>query len=304
MQKKERTLLLLKYNCCFTDHRIDTMAHPRPDTLGHSQRLPVYTQSMLLSFKARTSHYSKRPPRVKPGTDTPTRPAKRAKTETAATATTGGAPEWLEASNGSIVRQGYEPRICNVVANGRLVICDCDGQEIVDSAIDTKLLADTMFGRHGSSDFPASILNLKLPKGTINIFTSKKVAFVGFRCIMSVYLAIGALLRHANRSLPASMTQQGQGFRLRDLKIVNSSSTTRLGFALDLPRIHSIFNGKSNYNPVDYPALVMHLSVEGNRVAVCFYGSGSIVCTGARSHTDMKAIFDQVIPFAEQFRLE
>ena len=75
------------------------------------------------------------------------------------------------------------------------------------------------------------------------------------------------------------------------IKIENVVASTSLGGELDLQAIALALDG-AEYEPEQFPGLVYRIDVP--KVVVLLFGSGKLVCTGARKPEDVEAAVDKI----------
>jgi len=75
------------------------------------------------------------------------------------------------------------------------------------------------------------------------------------------------------------------------IRIENVVASTSLGGELDLQAIALALDG-AEYEPEQFPGLVYRLDVP--KVVVLLFGSGKLVCTGARKPEDVGAAVDKI----------
>lgn len=87
-------------------------------------------------------------------------------------------------------------------------------------------------------------------------------------------------------------------FKIRIENIVASAS---LNVVIPLEKIVSKLEGME-YEPEQFPGLVYRM--DKPKAAALIFGSGKIVCTGARSITDVKIVFKKVVKIVEAVRVK
>ena len=75
------------------------------------------------------------------------------------------------------------------------------------------------------------------------------------------------------------------------MNIENVVASTYLGQELDLNRIEEALEG-AEYNPQQFPGLVYRL--DDPKVVVLLFGSGKMVCTGAKVPEDVTRAVDKI----------
>jgi len=81
----------------------------------------------------------------------------------------------------------------------------------------------------------------------------------------------------------------------KTIKIENVVASTAIGTTLDLPKITAQLEG-ADYNKARFPGVVYR--TKDPKTAALIFGSGKIVCTGAKSiddvHNGLKKVFDEL----------
>jgi transcription initiation factor TFIID TATA-box-binding protein len=98
---------------------------------------------------------------------------------------------------------------------------------------------------------------------------------------------------HLERGYIMAMTATKE-FNIRIENIVASAS---FGVLIPLDKIVSKLEGME-YEPEQFPGLVYRMKKP--KAAALIFGSGKIVCTGARSLTDVKTVFKKVVEVVER----
>ena len=75
------------------------------------------------------------------------------------------------------------------------------------------------------------------------------------------------------------------------IKIENVVASTSLGGELDLQAI-ALALGGAEYEPEQFPGLVYRIDVP--KVVVLLFGSGKLVCTGARKPSDVEEAVEKI----------
>ena len=75
------------------------------------------------------------------------------------------------------------------------------------------------------------------------------------------------------------------------IKIENVVASTSLGEELDLQAI-ALALGGAEYEPEQFPGLVYRIDVP--KVVVLLFGSGKLVCTGARKPSDVEEAVEKI----------
>ena len=167
-------------------------------------------------------------------------------------------------------------KIENVVASTSL------GKEL-----DLKAIALALGGsEYEPEQFPGLIYRLKEPKTAILLFRSGKVVCTGGKSLESVKTAID----HVGRQIEAAGIPVNKNPEIVVQNIVASSD---LGAQINLNSIAiSLGLGKVEYEPEQFPGLVYRL--DEPKVVVLLFGSGKLVCTGARKPSDVEQAVEKI----------
>ncbi len=123
--------------------------------------------------------------------------------------------------------------------------------------------------------FPGVIYRLKEPKVAILIFRSGKIVCTGAKNIDFVHTAINIMIRRLGEAGISVLKSP-------EITVQNIVATWDTGHTLDLTAITLSFGlERIEYEPEQFPGVVFRLS--DPKVVMLFFGSGKVVCTGARS---------------------
>jgi transcription initiation factor TFIID TATA-box-binding protein len=129
--------------------------------------------------------------------------------------------------------------------------------------------------------FPGLIYRLKEPKTATLLFRSGKVVCTGAKSLEQVKTAISKVAKQIEA---AGIVIKGEP------NIVASSD---LGAKINLNAIAiSLGLEKVEYEPEQFPGLVYR--IDNPKVVVLLFGSGKLVCTGARKPEDVEAAVDKI----------
>ncbi|MCH7567981.1 MAG: TATA-box-binding protein [Nanoarchaeota archaeon] len=78
-----------------------------------------------------------------------------------------------------------------------------------------------------------------------------------------------------------------------NLKVQNIVATASLGKPVSLTKLARMHSGNTEYNPEQFPGLV--LRVKKPKSAVLVFSSGNLVCTGTKSVRQVREVISQVI---------
>jgi transcription initiation factor TFIID TATA-box-binding protein len=167
-------------------------------------------------------------------------------------------------------------RIENVVASTSL------GQEL-----DLKAIALALGGsEYEPEQFPGLIYRIKDPKTAILLFRSGKVVCTGAKSLESVKTAI-ALVSKQIAAAGISVKKDPE------IEVQNIVATSDLGAQVDLNTVAVTLGlTQVEYEPEQFPGLVYRL--EDPKVVLLMFGSGKVVCTGARKPEDVERAVEKI----------
>lgn len=162
-----------------------------------------------------------------------------------------------------------EIKIENVVASTSL------GQEL-----DLQAIALALDGaEYEPEQFPGLIYRLKEPKTATLLFRSGKVVCTGAKSIDEVRLAISKVSKQIEKANIKVKIEP-------KIDVQNIVASSDLGQEINLNAIAiSLGLEKVEYEPEQFPGLVYRL--DSPKVVVLLFGSGKLVCTGARKPSDV-----------------
>ncbi len=162
-----------------------------------------------------------------------------------------------------------EIKIENIVASASI------GKDIDLSVVKTALEPDVTFNRE---QFPGLVFKLKDPKTAALIFSSGKLVCTGAKSIDNSKTAIKKtvdLMRSVDTDIPEEF----------EIKIQNIVASANLESTLNLEAV-ALELEDTEYEPEQFPGLVYRLS--DPKVVLLLFGSGKVVCTGAKTKSDAK----------------
>jgi len=167
-------------------------------------------------------------------------------------------------------------RIENVVASTSL------GGEL-----DLQAIALALDGaEYEPEQFPGLIYRLKEPKTATLLFRSGKVVCTGAKSLDQVKTAISKVAKQIEA---AGIVIKGEP----KIEVQNIVASSDLGAQINLNAIAiSLGLEKVEYEPEQFPGLVYRIDVP--KVVVLLFGSGKLVCTGARKPEDVVAAVDKI----------
>ena len=126
--------------------------------------------------------------------------------------------------------------------------------------------------------FPGLVFKLKEPKTAALIFGSGKLVCTGAKCIEDSKTAIKMTVDKI-RELDSEIPEE------YEIKIQNIVASANLGKVLNLEAV-ALDLENTEYEPEQFPGLVYRLS--DPKVVLLLFGSGKVVCTGAKTKSDAK----------------
>jgi transcription initiation factor TFIID TATA-box-binding protein len=134
--------------------------------------------------------------------------------------------------------------------------------------------------------FPGLIYRLKEPKTATLLFRSGKAVCTGGKSLEQVKIAIGKVAKQVEAA-GVSIKKDPK------IEVQNIVATSDFGSKINLNAI-AMTLGLENveYEPEQFPGLVYRLAVP--KVVVLLFGSGKLVCTGARKPEDVEIAVDKI----------
>ncbi len=167
-------------------------------------------------------------------------------------------------------------RIENVVASTSL------GHEL-----DLKVIALALGGaEYEPEQFPGLVYRIKEPKTAILLFRSGKVVCTGAKNLENVKTAIDLVSRQiAAAGIPVTTNPE--------IEVQNIVATADLGAQIHLNAVAITLGLTSvEYEPEQFPGLVYRL--DEPKVVLLMFGSGKVVCTGARKPDDVEKAVEKI----------
>lgn len=167
-------------------------------------------------------------------------------------------------------------KIENVVASTSL------GEEL-----DLQAIALALEGaEYEPEQFPGLIYRLKEPKTATLLFRSGKVVCTGAKSLENVKVAINKVAKQIEKA----------GIKIKmepKVEVQNIVASSDLGQEINLNAIAiSLGLERVEYEPEQFPGLVYRLTEP--KVVVLLFGSGKLVCTGARVPQDVEAAVNKI----------
>ena len=136
--------------------------------------------------------------------------------------------------------------------------------------------------------FPGLVFRISNPKTATLLFTSGKAIITGARSVEDVHKVV-AIVAEKLRKIGADV------FKIKDIKVVvqNMVATSDLGAEFNMNEV-AVGLGLENveYEPEQFPGLVYR--VKEPKAVILVFGSGKIVCVGARSTEDVSKAVEKV----------
>lgn len=153
--------------------------------------------------------------------------------------------------------------------------------------LDLPTIASSMEGSEYEPErFPGLIYRLKEPKTATLLFHSGKVVCTGAKSLEQVKMAIEKVTKQLEKA----------GIHIKiepKIEVQNIVASSDLGQSINLNAI-AITLGleRVEYEPEQFPGLVYRLDVP--KVVLLLFGSGKLVCTGARKPQDVEDAVDKI----------
>jgi transcription initiation factor TFIID TATA-box-binding protein len=134
--------------------------------------------------------------------------------------------------------------------------------------------------------FPGLIYRLKEPKTATLLFRSGKAVCTGGKSLEQVEIAISKVVKKIEAAGIVIKTKP-------KIEVQNIVASSDLGAKINLNSIAiSLGLEKVEYEPEQFPGLVYRLDVP--KVVVLLFGSGKLVCTGARKPEDVEIAVEKI----------
>jgi transcription initiation factor TFIID TATA-box-binding protein len=153
--------------------------------------------------------------------------------------------------------------------------------------LDLNVLALNLNGaEYEPQAFPGLIFRLKEPKTATLLFHSGKLVCTGAKTLDQVKLAIDAVVKAVREAgIPIAGTPTHE--------VQNIVASSDLGQPVDLTSVViSLGLERVEYEPEVFPGLVYRMS--DPKVVFLLFGSGRLVCTGARKPQDVEVSVDKL----------
>ena len=173
------------------------------------------------------------------------------------------------------------------MAKGKIKIENIVASTTIAKELDLMSIASTWEDvEYEPEQFPGLVYRLKEPRTATLLFGSGKANCTGARTVEGVHKTIETLVKRLKEAgIPV--------IEHPEIVVQNIVATYDLGKELDLNAI-AVGLGLENieYEPEQFPGLVYRLTDLG--VVVLLFGSGKIVCTGARHEKDVELAVEKI----------
>lgn len=132
-------------------------------------------------------------------------------------------------------------------------------------------------------NFPGVVYRMKKPRASFLIFSSGKATCTGTASEKDAKEAIESMLK--------LLKDMGIDVKTPKIEIQNIVASTKLDTRCDIDKIAFELEN-SEYEPETFPGLVYKMK---GSVTFLIFGTGKIVCVGARSIKDIKESFDLLV---------
>jgi transcription initiation factor TFIID TATA-box-binding protein len=139
---------------------------------------------------------------------------------------------------------------------------------------------------YNPEQFPGLIYRMKDPKAATLLFSSGKVVCTGAKSREQVKAAISKVIKQIEKA----------GIRIDGdpkIEVQNIVATFDLGQQVNLNAVAiSLGLEKVEYEPEQFPGLVFRMDTP--KVVLLLFGSGKVVCTGARKPQDVEEAVEKI----------
>jgi transcription initiation factor TFIID TATA-box-binding protein len=146
-----------------------------------------------------------------------------------------------------------------------------------------KLASKLPSAEYFPDSFPGVVYHMKKPKASFLIFSSGKATCVGTASEKDAKEAIENMLK--------LLKDMGVDVKIPKIEIQNIVASTKLDTRIDIDKMAFELEN-SEYEPETFPGLVYKM--EGG-VTFLIFGTGKIVCVGARTTKDIKKSVDRLV---------
>ena len=179
------------------------------------------------------------------------------------------------------------PTITEVVAMAKIKIENVVASTSLGGELDLQAIALALGGaEYEPEQFPGLIYRLKEPKTATLLFRSGKVVCTGAKSLEHVRTAIDTVAKQIEAAgIPIKKNPE--------IEVQNIVASSDLGTEINLNATAiSLGLEKVEYEPEQFPGLVYRIDVP--KVVVLLFGSGKLVCTGARKPSDVEEAVEKI----------
>ncbi len=179
------------------------------------------------------------------------------------------------------------PQALRGVSSAKMKIENVVASTTLGTELDLQAIALALGGaEYEPEQFPGLIYRLKEPKTAILLFRSGKVVCTGAKSLAQVKTAIDIVSKQIEAAgIPIKKNPE--------IEVQNIVATSDLGAQIDLNAVAiSLGLGKVEYEPEQFPGLVYR--IDEPKVVVLLFGSGKLVCTGARKPEDVDRAVERI----------
>src|SRR5947209_6333226 len=236
---------------------------------------------------------------------TRSRPSPESRTA-ASSATSGCSRSWNPCAekpprSPTLIKDYFTPRACRAPAGSTMgqpatsevnMVAKIKIENVVASTslgeeLDLQAIALALGGaEYEPEQFPGLIYRLKEPKTATLLFRSGKVVCTGAKSLEHVKTAIDMVAKQIEAAgIPIKKNPE--------IEVQNIVASSDLGTEINLNAIAiSLGLEKVEYEPEQFPGLVYRIDVP--KVVVLLFGSGKLVCTGARKPSDVEQAVEKI----------
>src|SRR2546427_10686631 len=184
-------------------------------------------------------------------------------------------------------RRNVLPEREKVVRMAKIKIENVVASTSLGGELDLQAIALALGGaEYEPEQFPGLIYRLKEPKTATLLFRSGKVVCTGAKSLDHVKTAIDTVAKQIEAAGIPVKEHPG-------IEVQNIVASSDLGTEITLNAIAiSLGLEKVEYEPEQFPGLVYRIDVP--KVVVLLFGSGKLVCTGARKPSDVEEAVEKI----------
>jgi len=139
-------------------------------------------------------------------------------------------------------------------------------------------------------NFPGVVYRMEKPRASFLIFSTGKATCVGTASEKDAKEAIENMLK--------LLKDMGIDVKIPKIEIQNIVASTKLDTRFDIDKMAFELEN-TEYEPETFPGLVYKMK---GSVTFLIFGTGKIVCVGARSVKDIKESFDRLVKKLRKFK--